>query len=136
MKMLNKNTLIKRYTILGKICLSKRNANLFIITNTHVIKIPLINFWIKQIREKEYSILFINKFLVKNFITLIFNNYVLFKRLYFYKLYLKGLGFRIVKHTDGLFRFFYNKINYIYFYVPLNIIMDYKERKLVFLSFN
>lgn len=126
----------KIYKICIPIHLSLNKPYLFILTKTSIIRIKIAStFWIKQFPIKTWSILFLNKFSVKQFLVTIFTRYDIFNPLiYYYKLRLKGLGFRIIKHATGLYRFFFNKINYIYFNVPTNIIMHYKQRVLFFLS--
>jgi hypothetical protein len=126
----------KTYKICTQMNLSFNKPYLFLITKTSIIRIKIAsNFWIKQVSNKQWSILFLNKSLVKQFLIQMFTRYDIFNpSIYFYKLRLKGLGFRIIKQATGLYRFFFNRINYIYFYVPKNIIMFYKQRVLLFLS--
>jgi len=124
------------YKIGTHINLSFNKPFLFLLTKTKIVRIKIAsNFWIKQLSGKAWSLLFFEKIIIKQLLISIFTRYDIFHPfIYFYKLRLKGLGFRIVKLANGLYRFFFNKINYIYFNVPKNIIMHYKQRVLIFLS--
>jgi hypothetical protein len=57
-------------------------------------------------------------------------------RVYFCKLRLKGLGFRALKITKGLYRFFFNQTNFFYFFAPSSILIIFKKRVLFFFGIN
>ncbi len=92
-------------------------------------------YWVKQ-GDKKISFLFIDKKPFKIFIRNLLYFYKTFYSLYFYRLKMKGLGFRIIKIALNFYRFFFNQTNYFYLYIPKNIIMLCKKRSLLFLSLN
>jgi hypothetical protein len=126
----------KTYKLYIQVSFALDKPYLFILTKTSIFRIKIAStFWIKQFSNKTWSLLFLNKLFLKQFLLKIYNRFDIFKSIiYFYKLRLKGLGFRIVQQATRLYRFYFNKINYIYFNVPINIIMHYKQRVLIFLS--
>ena len=75
--------------------------------------------------KKEQFISFYRHFLYK------------YKRLcdlYFMKLKLKGMGYRLRKITNFLYRFYFNATNFFYFHVPSNVLVKTKKRKMILLS--
>lgn len=54
--------------------------------------------------------------------------------LYYYKLRLKGLGFRIRQFGSSLFRFFFTSVNYFYLHIPFEVCLKHKGRVLYFIS--
>jgi len=85
---------------------------------------------------KENSFLFINK---KSFLTFVSNFlffYNKFFRFYFFKLRLRGLGYRIKKITKKLYRFFFAFNHYFYFHISKDIFFKHRRRNLIVLSHN
>jgi hypothetical protein len=91
----------------------------------------LSTYWINN---KACSIIFDTKSAWKEFIVRLFNLYNTRFTLFFYKLRLKGLGFRIHRLGGGLFRFFFNQTNYFYFSSPIHVLTMSKKRVLFFVS--
>lgn len=86
--------------------------------------------------NKVLYFLFLNKYNFFTVIKQIFNLYTILYKFYFFRLKLKGLGFRIRKITKGLFRFFFAYNHFFYFHVPNNIFVKHKKRIILFFSNN
>src|SRR5579884_3615094 len=115
-----------------------KNKGLFIIFGLNgyfVLKMPKIFFY-KFIFEKHFSLIFINNYHFLSFIKL-FN--VFYNRLftyYFFKLKLRGRGYRMKKLSKKLYRFYFIRVNYIYLHVPNSVLVKLKKRRIFFISYN
>lgn len=129
----------KKLIILSKnfdIFFSHINNLLFIkgILGILVIKMPSFFFFLKK--ENFLSFVFLNRFF---FISIFKHFSYLYKRLYFFnfvKLKIRGLGYRILKVCNSLFRFFFGHTNFFYLHVPQDIIIKSRKRRLLLLSNN
>jgi ribosomal protein L6P/L9E len=87
-------------------------------------------------KRKTTKFLFINRNMFKMFIT----NFMFFFnkcfRFYFFKLRLRGLGYRIKKITTKLYRFFFAFNHYFYFHISKDIFFKHKKRNLIIFSNN
>lgn len=89
-------------------------------------------FWRKEKNTMIYLLL-----CRKNFISFIRNLCYSFSRnisVYFYKLRIKGLGYRIKRINDDLYRFFFTSVNFFYLHVPFDVLLKSKGRKLLIIS--
>ena len=57
-----------------------------------------------------------------------------FSRIFFLKLKIKGLGYRIRRYTKALYRFYFTRTNYIYFNVPLYLVFRRRKKRLLLMS--
>lgn len=57
-----------------------------------------------------------------------------FHRLFFFKLKMRGLGYRVRRITRLLYRFYFTKTNYIYLHLPANVWIFLRKRRLFFVS--
>lgn len=116
-----------------------KQNRIFIICNNKVynFKIPY-NTFINIIKNNKALIcfLFTNYNIFKGFITNIISIHKDVFNFYFFKLKLKGLGFRIRKVTDSLIKFFFTSTNFFYLHLPDNLIVKLKKRKIFFISSN
>jgi len=121
------------------------NNKIYIINKQFIISPPYFimgnkvvklysRYWLKREENKVWSFLFIDKKPFKILIKNLLYFYNIFYALYFYRLKMKGLGFRIIKIALNFYRFFFNQTNYFYFYIPENILMLYKQRSLLFVG--
>lgn len=91
----------------------------FFIYNTlgiHIIYLPSYYFYV--LSNYKIVFLFLKYFFYQSFLKHLFiisNKLTVF---YFFKLRIKGLGFRIRSISDVLYYFFFNYTNYFYFYPP------------------
>jgi hypothetical protein len=60
---------------------------------------------------------------------------ILFKIFYF-RIALRGLGYRIKRITKRFYLFFFAVKHYFYFYIPLDVFIRLKGRRFYLLSFN
>jgi ribosomal protein L6P/L9E len=54
--------------------------------------------------------------------------------LFFFRLKLHGLGYRIKRLANNLFRFFIGTTNFLFFHVPVNVLVKARRRRILFLS--
>lgn len=83
---------------------------------------------------KKNTILFLKREFFKTFISNFIYFYNKFFRFYFFKLRLRGLGYRIKKITKKLYRFFFAFNHYFYFHIAKNIFFKYRKRNLIIFS--
>lgn len=78
------------------------------------------------------ELLFTMKFFFKGFISHLRLYYNCLLTSYFIKLRIRGLGYRITEITLDWYSFFFNRTNYVYFVVPLALLVRvYKKRMLL-----
>src|SRR3982751_987277 len=99
-----------------------------------LIKLPPFFFFFKN--KNMLKFLFINYMYYKNFYKYIFRFYSKFFPFYYFKLKLKGLGFRVRILSKFLIRIYYNRSNYYYMHISNSILLKYRTRQLFFLSTN
>lgn len=84
----------------------------------------------------KISFLFINKNLYSNFLKYFFKLYSFILKLYFFRLRLKGLGYRMFKINKNLLKFFFAKNHYYYFNIPFYSYVKIRRRNFFIISFN
>jgi hypothetical protein len=107
---------------------------LYLKINGFIRKLLLLNASHYKVLNNGY-LLFFNlqaNFLI-NFKYLI-NLYLNFFKVFFFKLKLRGLGYRIKKISVNVFRFFFAFNHFFYFFCPINMVIKYKKRYLLLLS--
>lgn len=77
---------------------------------------------------------FPTKEIFKRFISGLFNNFKVF--FYYFKLKVRGLGYRIKRITQRLFRFFMGTTNFFFFHVPKDILVRARRRRMLLISYN
>lgn len=113
-----------------------KHLGLFIIISSKgyfVLKMPKI-FFLKNDSTSIYSFVFLNNYHFQSFIKL-FN--VFYRRLflfYFFRLKLRGMGFRIKRLCSKLYRFYFIRVNFMYLHVPREILIKLKKRKIFIVS--
>jgi hypothetical protein len=97
-----------------------------------VLKMPSFYFYKNSLNC--FSFLFKNTFFFKSF----FSHFLfLFRSLhtyFFFKLKVRGLGYRIRGLAKNLFRFFLGTTNYLFFHVPSNILVRVRRRKMLLVA--
>lgn len=96
------------------------------------LKIPCIYFY--KIKENIYSFFFKNYFHYITFLRHILQFYNKLVSFYYFRLKLKGLGYRIIHISKRLIKIFYNRSNFFFIHLPRTILFKYKIRRLFFLS--
>jgi len=97
-----------------------------------IFKIPPIFFY--KIIKKDYKFIFLSKLYYVTFIKHLFNFYNRFFTFYYFRLKLKGLGYKIFNVTKKLIKIFFNRNNFFYVYIPLCVLLKYRTRRLFFIS--
>jgi hypothetical protein len=92
--------------------------------------------FIKVENMLKFSFLFINKVLYSNFLKYFFKLYSFILKLYFFRLRLKGLGYRMFKINKNLLKFFFAKNHYYYFNIPLYSYVKIRRRNFFIISHN
>lgn len=84
----------------------------------------------------RFKYLFLNKNFYNNFL----NNFLFFfnkfYRFFFFRLRLRGLGYRIRKITKKLYRFFFAFNHFFYFHVSKDVFFKHRRRHLIIFSNN
>jgi hypothetical protein len=97
-----------------------------------IFKIPSIFFY--KLDNNNYKFLFLKKFFYISFLKHLFNFYNRFFIFYYFRLKLKGLGYRIFNVTKNLIKVFFNRSNFFYIHIPLCILLKNRTRRLFFIS--
>lgn len=97
-----------------------------------IFKIPSIYFY--KLENFNYKFLFLSKFFFLTFIKHLFNFYNKLFMFYYFRLRLKGLGYRIFNVTKRLLKVYFNRSNFFYIHVPLCILLKNRTRRLFFIS--
>jgi hypothetical protein len=117
-------------------CLLLKHKGLFFIKNRRgvfVLRLPSIYF-LQQQEEFSFSLRFLQKSSFRSF----FQCFSAKLKIYFYyfKIKVRGLGYRIKKLTNNLFRFFLGTTNYFFFHVPEDILVRARRRRMLLVSYN
>lgn len=117
------------------------NSTYFIFKNSNLIIFKNVLGYIKYYMPSFYffknnRFIFLKKEFFKTFINNFFYFYNRFCRFYFFKLRLRGLGYRIKKITKKLYRFFFAFNHYFYFHVSKDIFFRHRRRNLIVFSHN
>lgn len=113
----------------------KNNLLVYIYLNVYVILKLFSNIYFK-IDKYSFSLIFFDCSNYFAFLKNILFNYNRFFFIYFFRLNLKGLGYRVVKICKNLYKFYFIMSNYYYLHLPLSVLLKYKSRKLFFYSFD
>jgi hypothetical protein len=99
-----------------------------------VFKLPAVFFFKKT--ALQFSFIFSSFFFFKNFLSNFFNLYSKFFAIFFFRLKLRGLGYRTKAFTKHLVRFFIGTTNYIFLHCPKDILLKNRRRRLLIASAN
>jgi len=126
-----------RFPIIGSVDLklfSGLNMLLFkVYGGVLVLHMPL-HFFLRYSTMQSLEFIFTEKIFFTNFIKQFINYLALISKVFFLKIKLKGLGYRIKKYNKSIYRFFVGYNHYFYFYTPLHVIIWYKKRNVIMLS--
>lgn len=90
--------------------------------------------WQRTVSSQNYSWLFRHLIEAKSFFRRLQTYTARFHRLFFFKLRMRGLGYRVRKITNNLYRFYFTKTNYIHLHLPPKIFLYLRKRRLFFIS--
>lgn len=129
---IERNNYIFQYTF--NYLLFLYNDKIIILNKNRYFYLKLLFHCFYKSNNNNITLLTLNKTFYYNFVNLIINNYSKFFIFYYFKLKLKGLGYRIRIITKSLIKIFFNRSNYYYMHIPSTILFKYKMRRLFFLS--
>jgi ribosomal protein L6P/L9E len=96
----------------------------------------LPSFFFFNNNEQLISFLFVDKFRFMSFFNH-FSNYLSnFYKIYYFRMWFKGVGYTLVTITDSLLQFFFAKNILVYIYIPETLIVKYIETQIFFVSIN
>jgi len=118
---------LKVYCFLNESCVCLVNGKNFII-----FKLPL--FFFLKFYYNGFSFLFLNYFFFKKFL----NNFLLLQKkiafFFSFRLKFRGLGYRFIRISKSLYRFFFISVNYFYLHIPKTVLLKRRKKRLLFLS--
>jgi hypothetical protein len=98
------------------------------------LNLPYMYFYRDDISVK--SLKFTNYYFYKSFLSFFHYLYIYNIRIYFFKLKFSGLGYRMRRITERLYRFFFRLPNYVYLHIPSGILAMIKRKRVIFYSNN
>lgn len=99
-----------------------------------LLRLPTYYFYIQN--SSKISIVFLKNFFFKSFFKHLISFCNRLVILYFLKIKIKGLGFRLRSISDVLYYFFFNYTNFFYFYPPKLLLIRVYKKRMLLLSFN
>jgi len=125
--------LVISYKIKPNIFIFYKNIKMYLISKKSIlflksdfgilyIKLPSYYFFTNN-KENLISLIFLNRFFFISFLKHFFLIYNKSLIIYFIKVKIKGLGYRIRKISNDLYYFFFNYTNMFYLYIPNNILI-------------
>ena len=112
----------------------KTNSLILLKNGIKIIPLYLPSYFFYKLEKYSESFLFCTYFFYKFFTSHFFLSYSNLLNIYYLKIKIKGLGYRIKKITNQLYKFYFNMPNFFYFHVPKSIIFKIKGKKLFFLG--
>jgi len=132
-ELVNSKSLVKN---LNLILLKKKALLLLIGSNgASILKIPQL-FFLNYVSNNLFSLLFINNYHFSSFVKLFNTLHNRFISYFYFRLVLRGRGYRIKRLCKSLYRFYFIKVNYIYLHVPNAVLVKIKRKRLFFISSN
>jgi len=86
--------------------------------------------------QDELSFLFTNYVFYSHFIKNIFSFRKIIYKMFFFRVALRGLGYKIRRITKRFYLFFFAIKHYFYFYIPIDIFIKLKGRRLYLICYN
>lgn len=96
----------------------------------------LPSFYFYHLGKGTFTLVFLKKFFFVSFLRHLSYLYDRLFNFYFARVRIKGLGYKIRRHCDFLFRFYFTKSEYIYLHLPLGMIARSRRRFIILLSNN
>ena len=128
--------LYKNFLIDVNIFYIKSYNILFLKSDVSFCYLYLGNFFFFKYFDDLLILMFLNKKFYNSFIKIFAFFFSIISKIFYFKLKLKGLGYRIKHVTKFLFKFFLAKNHFFYFFVPYNIFIKHRRRHLYVLSVN
>ena len=120
-----------------KISYSKKNSCLYIYNGKGIFLLFLPAYYFcKQISKSQLSFLFLNNFFFYSFKKQVILLSMRLKLFFFFKLRIRGLGFRVRNISNVIYYFFFNYTNFFYLYPPQLLLIRIYKKRILLLSFN
>jgi len=119
-----------------KLLFLKMKNVLFLKNILGYVKIYMFSKYFYNNSKNKNTFLFVNKKAYNNFLNNFYNFFNRFFRFFFFRLKLRGLGYRIKKITKKLYRFFFAFNHYFYFHISKDIFFKHRRRNLIVFSNN
>jgi hypothetical protein len=93
-------------------------------------------FFFKKKGNQSFEFFFHEKFFYRYFISYLSKSFSVFLNIFYFKVKIRGLGYRIrlVYRSKKIFRFFFGAICYFYFFLPKNLVAKRRKRTLLLIS--
>lgn len=108
--------------------------------NLFFIKLPLLFFYkVPTFKEKALNLcqlLFVSRYEYKTFLTAFKTCLSSSSMFYTIRFKIKGLGLKFKKLTKNLYYFFFNYTNMYYMYIPSDILVKRRKKRIILLSRN
>jgi hypothetical protein len=112
-----------------------KNENLiYLFTKVSCIKIFLPSFYFYLISHNNINFIYLKRVSYFNVLRHLLNNFGTYNKFFFFRIRLRGLGYKLEKYATKLYRFFFAYNHYFYFHVPTDIFI--KNRKRTLLAFS
>lgn len=99
-----------------------------------VIALKLPSYYFYLTNNNIFSLIFLNRFFFISFLKHFFTCLNRLSLIYFIRIKIKGLGYRIRKISNELYYFFFNYTNMFYFYIPNNILIKWYKKRIILIS--
>lgn len=116
-------------------------SNIFYIKNIYgrIIKFLLpsyffYNYRLRNVDIMQVKFMFLKRFFYSSFLAHFFYHYIQLFSVFFVKLKIRGLGYRMRKVSSFLYLFFFNYTNYYYFFRPFDLLIKIYRKRMLLLA--
>lgn len=113
------------------------HSSIFFMKNNYgILKIHMPKYFFFKFNERKdvIKLLFTNKFFFKTFLSLFKNNLKTLADFHFFRLRLRGLGFRLRKIGGNILRVFFGLNHHVYLFIPYKVLLRRRGRNLIVAS--
>lgn len=114
----------------------RKNCSCFCLFSNMYVNLKLFLNGFLDIKKNNFKLMFTCRFNFITFFKHFLTNYNKFFYIYFLKLKLKGLGYRVVRICHYLYRFYFINTNFYYLHLPMSVFLKIKNRRILFFSFD
>jgi hypothetical protein len=114
----------------------KKNDILYLFNKISFLKLFLPTIYFYKQSKSDIHFIYLNKPIFTSILRHIINYFNVAIKFYFFRIRLRGLGYKIKKYATKLYRFFFAYNHYFYFHVPLDVFIKRRRRTLIFFCNN
>jgi hypothetical protein len=115
----------------------ERNNNiLYLFNKISYVKVFLPSIYFYSTNKLNINFIYLNKITFISVLKQLLTFFNVVTKFYFFRIRLRGLGYKIKKYAPKLYRFFFAYNHYFYFHVPLDIFIKRRRRTLIFFCHN